>query len=451
MSAVQQRGALSILASVLFVWVGGYAAAQDGQSAVVETIGKDGGALCVANQEGDTIELTIPAGALTEDVEISLCPLSTPASDAIAAHVFPGVEILPDGLSLLVPARLKLMPAVPVADPCMVVLYHVRSAEFVVPLDSGPASEDDEDGENSQDEIAGYLSHFSTYGGGEPTRSEAEALAELAFEMIPAYDPYGYQAFEEALHIAVQTKKMIALLGGEDPYPNNVEEAVLSHIKDFLAEARPEPPCDPDYIQATVVYFRAMSLLGLPVYDDLEKSNEVAAIRSQMEDLFQEVANRCLRQLNLTINIDVIWGENLEKNYNGVINLGWQVYGDDPSYVYGTGELPVTGGGQYGDTTTTLDGVWYVVAEGSVVLAEDEAGMMTDLVLELALRGEVLEEVVSCNPFACVSSMSSYHYETALRLSLKGTSTTVVTIEPFDEGVAITTTTLEKVVAPLEQ
>ena len=451
MSTVQQRGVLSILASVLFVWAGGYAAAQDGESAVVETIGKDGGILCGRNQQGDIIELAIPAGALTEDVEISLCPLSTPVSDAIAAHVFPGVEILPDGLSLLVPARLELIPAVPVADPCMVVLYHVRSAEFVVPLDSQPASEDDEDGENGKGEIAGYLSHFSMYGGGEPTLSEAEALAEMAFEMIPAYDPYGYQAFEEALHIALQTKKMIALLGGEDPYPNNIEEAVFEHIKDFLAEPRPEPPCDPDYIQAALAYFRAMSLLGLPVYDDLEKDNEVAAVHSQMEDLFQEVANRCLRQLNLYINIDVIWGENLEKNYNGVVNLGWQVYGDDPSYVYGTAMLPVTGGGQYGATTTTFDGVWYVVAEGSVVLAEDVAGVMTDLVLELALRGEVLEEVVSCNPFACVSSMSSYHYETALSLSLKGTSTTVVTIEPFEEGVAITTTTLEQVVAPLEQ
>ena len=91
------------------------------------------------------------------------------------------------------------------------------------------------------------------------------------------------------------------------------------------------------------------------------------------------------------------------------------------------------------------------VTDAAVVMATDDAGVMTDLVLELTLSGEVLEEVVSCIPYGCVSAMASYHHEKSLSLSLRGLSSTVVTIESFEEGTAITTTTLEHITAPLEQ
>ena len=120
-----------------------------------------------------------------------------------------------------------------------------------------------------------------------------------------------------------------------------------------------------------------MNLFSLPVYDDPAKNAEVAAVRARMQSLFEEIADRCLSQLNLHINIDLIWGEGIEKNYRGVINLGWQTMGDDARYVYGTGELPTTGSGQYGIATTEFDGVWYVVAEGAVVMVKDDAGVVT--------------------------------------------------------------------------
>ena len=73
------------------------------------------------------------------------------------------------------------------------------------------------------------------------------------------------------------------------------------------------------------------------------------------------------------------------------------------------------------------------------------------MVLELTLRGEVLEEIVSCIPSGCISALSSYHYEKPLSLSLRNATSTVVTIEAFEGGMAITTSTLERVEAPLEQ
>ncbi len=453
MHSAHHRRILSIWTIVLLFWVLGHATAQEGEFALVETVGRNGGVLCTWNERGDAIELAIPPGALTENVEISICPSSTPASNVIAAHIFAGVELLPDGLSLLVPAQLRITPADSVADPCAVLLYHVWSEDFVVPLDQPSPSEDNGDADRAEDgeAIVGYLDHFSMYGGGQPTQAEAQAQAEMAFEMIPPYDPYGYQALEEALSFVLKWEKATIKLGGDDPYANRVKEAVLAHLKDFLAEPQPEPPCDPDYIQAALAYFRIMNLFGLPVYDAPVKNSDVAAVRAQMESLFEEVADRCLRQLNLYINLDVLWGESLEKNYRGIINLGWQVMGDDSRYVYGTGELPVAGSGEYGVATSEFDGVWYVIAEGAVVMVTDEAGVMTDLVLELTLRGEVLEEVTSCIPSGCISTISSYHYERPLSLSLRSATNTVVAIETFEGGTAITTTTLERVEAPLEQ
>ena len=84
----------------------------------------------------------------------------------------------------------------------------------------------------------------------------------------------------------------------------------------------------------------------------------------------------------------------------------------------------------------------------------DEDAKVVDFVIKRLgsdLPREVLEEMVSCIPDGCISMMASYHHEQALSLSLKGTSATTVTIEPFEEGVAIITTTLEQVSAPLAQ
>ncbi len=461
MSTANPREILVIFLIVLAAW--GVAVADDPNDgpAISLVVGKIGGILSAQNAQGDTIELTIPPGALTEDVIITLRPLSTPVVDPVGKHVFPGVELLPAGLELLVPATLELIPAQP-ADPAAVVLYHVRSEDFIVPLSPLPTPEliegeepvEEEPPKEESERIAGCINHFSNYGGGEPTADEAQALADLAFAMIPDYDPYGYEAFRSAVSDMLALVKMMAQLGADDLYDlynGKIEEAVLAHVRDFLAEPRPEPPCDSDYLHAVIGYFEVMALIGLPVYDDVELNREVDAVRSQMQDLFTEVADRCLHQLNLHINIDIIWGEALEKNYNGTINLGWQIYGDDPTYVYGTGELPTTGGGQYGITTTTFDGVWYVVAEGSVNQAVNEAGVVTDMVLNLTLSGEVMEEVTSCNPMGCASATSSYHQEKPLTLSISNMTNTIVTMEAFEGGMAITTTTLEPVTDPLSQ
>ena len=225
---------------------------------------------------------------------------------------------------------------------------------------------------------------------------------------------------------------------------------VLEYVKNFLEEPRPEPPCDPDYMAAAFAYFKMMAMLGLPVFDNTVKNQEVEAVRQQLTDLLSEIIGRCRFQLNLYINIDMLLDCGLNKNYNGVINLGCSS-GDTGVSVYGTGILPLTGGGQFGAVTTTIGGSWYVIASGSIDFKCDKNDIPVDLILTLTISGQVLEMIDSYAGDMLISATTNdYHQDKTLTLPIGG-SYTQVGIESFDGGVSITTTTLEQINDPMAQ
>ncbi|NDE58132.1 MAG: hypothetical protein EB010_01760 [Acidimicrobiia bacterium] len=75
----------------------------DGSTRVASEIGPDGGELLTTSANGDSFRLIIPAGALSENVEISM---SASSNDAIS-----GVNIEPDGLPLNGVGFVEMMPA----------------------------------------------------------------------------------------------------------------------------------------------------------------------------------------------------------------------------------------------------------------------------------------------------------------------------------------------------
>ena len=423
----------------------------NGDTEVIRMVGVLGETLTVTNSLGDIISLEIPIGALQAETEITLRSLNASLIDPIAKNVFPGVEILPDGVTFLVPAKLKVVFAEPLESGAIALLYHVKTAEFIVPLDDLIVTETT---------IEGYISHLSDYGGGEPSPAEAQALADLALEKIPSSGTYGYDESLEAISDALAICQMIVLLGGGNSCREEIATLALLEVENFLTQPRPEPPCDPDYIKAAFGYWKIITLLGLPSFDDPVQDQEAQAVYKQISDLIDEIIQRCYTQLelkinlNLKINIDVIWDEILKKNYNGEINLGWDTSGygtGGATYVYGTGILPVTGGGDYGPVTTTFSGAWYIVAEGSVEAISSENGSLMDMILEVDLSGVVLETVVSCTPDKCVSADTNQTTQIILRIPVRGGAHTQVEIEYFDGGKAITTVTLEMINDPMAQ
>ncbi|MEA3347949.1 MAG: hypothetical protein U9Q39_02675 [Pseudomonadota bacterium] len=408
---------------------------------VTKTIGILGGTLTATNSLGDVISLEIPIGALQEETEITLRSLSDPLTDPIAKNVFSGVKILPDGVIFLVPAKLKVVFAEPFNRETAV-LYQVKTAEFIVPLDDLLVTETS---------IEGYISHLSDYGGGEPTSAEAQAQLDIALGKIPMSGSSNYSESLEAVSYALAICKEILLKGGDDSCKEEIAMLVLHEVQDFLNRPRPEPPCNPDYIREVLLYFKMMALFGLPEFDTPALIAAAQTVRQQISDLALEIVERCRFQFNLIINIDMLLPDvGLEKNYKGVINLGCSD-GDTGISVAGMGSLDLTGGGQFGAVTTVVSGAWYVVAVGSIDFKLDKNEIPIDLVMEVTISGQVLEMIDSWAEDLLISEETNdYHQEQTLTLSLQEGGPQIK-IDPFDVGVSISTVTLERIDDPMAQ
>jgi hypothetical protein len=76
------------------------------------TIGPDGGTISATGANGAVYTLSIPAGALDDDTEIGLYPVSSLATIPGPTGIAAGAQFSPDGLHLIVPATLTIeLPA----------------------------------------------------------------------------------------------------------------------------------------------------------------------------------------------------------------------------------------------------------------------------------------------------------------------------------------------------
>ena len=411
---------------------------------VTKTIGILGGTLTAANSFGDVVSLEIPIGALQEETEITLRSLNVPLTDPIAKNVFPGVEILPDGTTFLVPAKLKVLLAEPLDNREIAVLYQVKTTEFVVPIDDLVATETS---------IEGYISHLSDYGGGEPTSAEAQAQLEIALEEIPMSGSSNFSESQEAVSYALAICREMLFKGGDESCLEEIAMLVLHEVQDFLKRPRPEPPCDPDYVREAYAYAKMIRDIGLPTFDDPVLTAAAQAVFQQLTDLIEELIQRCEKQINLIIT-EIIATEVMTINYSGEINLGWDAYGysGDSTHVYGTGILPITGSGGFGGVDYTADGLWTIVADGSLDVVCTEHGSLRDLELNLELNGHVVQWMVACTDKDCIENESDYEKDKTLKIAMGGGATqTLVIPEFFDGGVSITTVTVDMVGDPMTQ
>ena len=105
--------------------------ALDTAHRAVATIGEAGGTLDATGADGTTFELSVPAGALVSDLDVSMTPLTSVAGmpfDSLAG----GVDLQPDGLQLLKPARLTITPgsATPAPDDQSFFAYEGAGKDF---------------------------------------------------------------------------------------------------------------------------------------------------------------------------------------------------------------------------------------------------------------------------------------------------------------------------------
>ncbi len=408
-----------------------------------KTIGILGGTLTATNALGDVISLEIPIGALQEDTEITLRSLNVSLTDPIAKNVFPGVKILPDGTTFLVPAKLKVILTEPLTSGAIAVLYNVKTAEFVVPIDDLSVTEFS---------IEGYISHLSDYGGGEPSAAEGQALLNIALGGIPMSGSSNYSESQEAVSNALAICKEIMLKGGDDSCENEIAMLVLHEVQDFLNRPRPEPPCEHDYKNEAYGYWQMMTKLGLPEFADPSLTAAAEAVRQQIQEVIEEILRRCEHQIILYI-CEVIVTDVMTIEYNGEMNLGWDAhgFGGEPTSVYGTATIPITGKGGFGTVDYTAGGIWaLVVTNGSMNLITSENGIQS-LQLNLEINGHVAQWMLACTDKSCVENESDYEKDATWEITMSGATHTQVMVESFDGGFSVTTLTADMVGDPKAQ
>jgi len=136
----------------------------DSEHSVTQAIGPDGGTLGATAQDGTQYTLTIPAGALLNDTDITMTPVKGMDNIPLSNKSLTAVQLAPEGLNLLQPATLVIKATTPIPVKELVSFAYLGEGKdlHLFPLDGNPA------------EMTFQILHFSGYGTGQGNSSDLE-------------------------------------------------------------------------------------------------------------------------------------------------------------------------------------------------------------------------------------------------------------------------------------
>lgn len=139
-----------------------------------------GGSLTATAADGSLFTLTLPAGALLGEEQITLIPITTVDGMPLSGGFVAGVQLLPDGLQLLEPATLVISTpkAVPSGDLLLVgFAYHGAGEEFYLTPSTAAGTT-----------ITMQVTHFSGRGLGKGTKADVKKQQKEHSPSSPADD-----------------------------------------------------------------------------------------------------------------------------------------------------------------------------------------------------------------------------------------------------------------------
>jgi hypothetical protein len=239
----------------------------DGGRAVTQTVTPEGGRLTATGADGTTYTLTLPKGAVINPVAITMTPLAAVAGMPFGGGLGGGVQLGPDGLVLLAPAKLEIRPPAPVPL--------ARRAAFAYAGEGRdfhlhPSSHDAK-------AIEFELLHFSAYGWGKATAADRAATVKRVPSTREAWA-------EQNIARAAQEAK----LGGEDARGRWIDAMLYGFyvwgedgVRPALTKALSDDAVAESAVREYVSWERVNQLLGGT--EDLE------AMSAEFNDLFHRV------------------------------------------------------------------------------------------------------------------------------------------------------------------
>ncbi len=142
-------------------------AIADSSHAATATIPADGGTLSATGADGTTYTLTVPGGALIQDTDVTMTPVSAISGLPLSGGLQAAVQLQPEGLQLYQLATLTIVPDASVApDRQMSFAYQGNGSEFhLQPIHLGSA-------------IVFDRAHFSGYGVPLSKRESGRSIAQ---------------------------------------------------------------------------------------------------------------------------------------------------------------------------------------------------------------------------------------------------------------------------------
>lgn len=336
---------------------------DDAGKTVVKSIGPEGGVVEATSIHGGKIRLEVPSGALSAAVDISVDPLDDPPANPIGENVFPGVDLAPDGLTLLKAATLKITLAEATAD-ARTLLFHVRQADFVMPISEQ---------EIAGNVISGKIRHFSNYLGGTPSDSEASQQASQAAGQSSGSSDW--QSTLDDIGGMMEWGEWFESQGMEDEAQdsfNQAEQGLREAIECFLdpsCRVVPIDICDDNYVREALAYLAQAQLLGFD-----EESELMQDLNTAVTHLLNECTNRFAIEYDYLQSVDYgSYSEDIHVTGQVLFSLPVYVVSDiEPLQATGEGTVSGTITGTAEDCTITGSFTVNVVVEGE--LDADEMG-----------------------------------------------------------------------------
>ncbi len=330
-------------------------------SITIKVQANTGDTLKLTNSQGDEITLAIPPWSLDSTIMITVLALKAAPVNPIAKNIFPGVNILPDGIVLERGARLSVHCASGQLDTTRCMLMYVKNAAQVLPIG---------DRRVTPTTLEGTIYHFSNYSGGEPTSSEADDQSSGLNGFIMS-SPLAWGELYDYVNARLMWWDYYYMTGQNakaDVEKQEASQAVNDAANAILNMPPPQDPCGAYKLAVAKI----AELVWAGVVDD-------EGLSAQMSDLVTQVNNKCLLTGTLEYNHDLTISSG--NNYHHEIVTGTFPFSvntvvEPIGQIQGGGSGTITLTGAAGDCTYSGGGKINVTLGGEETVDEMGAGYL---------------------------------------------------------------------------
>jgi hypothetical protein len=234
-----------------------------------------GGTLEITDKNANRIKLIIPPLAVRDTTKITLEILNSVKPNPFSQNILSTIRILPDGLRLDSTSIIKISFAAEISDTNKTTIYFLKKSDLAYVLKTKWID---------NKTVEAQISHFSNYGGANPTKQEIESQATNVGNDFN-YNIWDWQGFFQYVQTMLKYIEYCLLYGDDElteQLITNLENKIVNQCNAFLNEPIPDEPCG-YYLKALMKYHEAFCLMV----------RHNPQLEDRFNDRINEVLNRC--------------------------------------------------------------------------------------------------------------------------------------------------------------